>query len=621
MLDVLQLESHYQQARHALLESRNEQGYWEGELSASALSTATAISALSLVRTCAQGADRDDLPGQEILDNLIDRGVAYLLLQQNDDGGWGDTSLSYSNIATTMLVVSALHLAGRADDETARLQEADEYLDREGRIEGLRQRYGKDKTFVIPILANAALAGLVDWDDVAPLPFELACFPQSLYRLLRMPVVSYAIPALVAIGQARFFHRPPRNPLTWLVRRLAIGRSRRVLGRSQPESGGYLEATPLTSFVVMSLASIGQATSDVALRGVQFLVDSVREDGSWPIDTNLATWNTSLALKALDNGGEDLSQLDCLDWLLGCQHQGRHPFTGASPGGWGWSDLSGAVPDCDDTPGALLAIAAWRRGRDCGDSTCQRIDLSAAAGLQWILSLQNRDGGWPTFCRGWGKLPFDRSGTDLSAHVLRAIRAWWNDLERLGLNRAKFQRAVERGFTYLEKQQQADGSWLPLWFGNQDNPEDENPVFGTARVLPAYFAWDRGEGREAQRGLDWLSGKVNPDGGWGGGPAVVNISGQSTVSTVEETALAVETLARAGLEGNSQEILHRGIEWLQDAVETGRFKQSAPIGFYFAKLWYHERLYPVIFTVAALGQVVSELPTGNPRVAVAEPYG
>ena len=621
MLDVLQLESHYQQARDALLESRNEQGHWEGELSASALSTATAISALSLVRTYAQGADRGDLPGQEILDDLIDRGVAYLLQQQNDDGGWGDTSLSYSNIATTMLVVSALHLAGRAGDETARLQEADEYLDREGRIEGLRRRYGKDKTFVIPILANAALAGLVDWDDVAPLPFELACFPQSLYRLLRMPVVSYAIPALVAIGQARFFHRPPRNPLAWLVRRLAIGRSRRVLGRSQPESGGYLEATPLTSFVVMSLASIGQATSDVTLRGVQFLVDSVREDGSWPIDTNLATWNTSLALKALDNGGEDLSQLDCLDWLLGCQHQGRHPFTGASPGGWGWSDLSGAVPDCDDTPGALLAIAAWRRGRDCGDSTCQRIDLSAAAGLQWILSLQNRDGGWPTFCRGWGKLPFDRSGTDLSAHVLRAIRAWWNDLERLGLNRAEFQRAVERGFSYLEKQQQADGSWLPLWFGNQDNPEDENPVFGTARVLPAYLAWDRGEDREAQRGLDWLSGKVNPDGGWGGGPAVVNISGQSTVSTVEETALAVETLARAGLEGKHQEILYRGIAWLQDAVETGRFRQSAPIGFYFAKLWYHERLYPVIFTVAALGQVVSELPTGNPRVAVAEPYG
>ena len=27
-----------------------------------------------------------------------------------------------------------------------------------------------------------------------------------------------------------------------------------------------------------------------------------------------------------------------------------------------------------------------------------------------------------------------------------------------------------------------------------------------------------------------------------------------------------------------------------------------PIGFYFAKLWYHERLYPLIFTTTALGK-------------------
>src|SRR5262249_58268730 len=50
--------------------------------------------------------------------------------------------------------------------------------------------------------------------------------------------------------------------------------------------------------------------------------------------------------------------------------------------------------------------------------------LHALAGLRWLGELQNRDGGWPTFCRGWGKLPFDRSGSDLTAHALRALRAW-----------------------------------------------------------------------------------------------------------------------------------------------------------------------------------------------------
>ena len=65
-----------------------------------------------------------------------------------------------------------------------------------------------------------------------------------------LPVVSYAVPALVAIGQARYFHRPPRNPLVRLVRRLALKGSLRTLQDMQPTSGGYLEAVPLTSFVV-----------------------------------------------------------------------------------------------------------------------------------------------------------------------------------------------------------------------------------------------------------------------------------------------------------------------------------------------------------------------------------
>ena len=138
-------------------------------------------------------------------------------------------------------------------------------------------------------------------------------------------------------------------------------------------------------------------------------------------------------------------------------------------------------------------------------------------------------------------------------------------------------------------------------------------------MLRAYQAWDRVADPAARRGLDWLAGQVNPDGGWGGGPAVVNISGQPTVSTVEETALAVETLVGAWPLEQYQDITRQGIEWLQDAVETGRFLQSAPIGFYFAKLWYHERLYPLIFTVAALGQAVSQLAVEKPTVAATEP--
>ena len=95
------------------------------------------------------------------------------------------------------------------------------------------------------------------------------------------------------------------------------------------------------------------------------------------------------------------------------------PFTGAEPGGWGWSDLSGAVPDADDTPGALLALRYVIVEESKDRSRVMRAKPewhqadAAAWRIEWLLNLQNRDGGWPTFCRGWGTLPFDRSGSDL----------------------------------------------------------------------------------------------------------------------------------------------------------------------------------------------------------------
>src|SRR5262249_5067882 len=164
-------------------------------------------------------------------------------------------------------------------------------------------RYGKDRTFSVPILMTSALAGLVSWREVPSLPFELACFPQSWFRFLRIPVVSYALPALIAIGQAVYHHRPPRNPATRLVRRKAIGKSSRVLKKIQPASGGFLEATPLTSFVTLALASVGRGDHPVVAKCVEFLAHSVRPDGSWPIDTNLATWVTTLSINALAAAG------------------------------------------------------------------------------------------------------------------------------------------------------------------------------------------------------------------------------------------------------------------------------------------------------------------------------
>ena len=127
----------------------------------------------------------------------------------------------------------------------------------------------------VTTLSMNALAGLVAWKEVPPLPFELACFPQSWFRFLRLHVVSYALPALIAIGQCVYHHRKPRNPIARFVRWLSRRRSLRVLTKIQPSNGGFLEATPLTSFVTLSLASIGLADHPVTRKGAEFIAQSM----------------------------------------------------------------------------------------------------------------------------------------------------------------------------------------------------------------------------------------------------------------------------------------------------------------------------------------------------------
>src|SRR5439155_19990624 len=97
-------------ARQFLLDARTPDRHWEGELSSSALSTATAIFALSLFHRSSPSTPGDRQ--SEVLQRLIARGTAWLVVHQNADGGWGDTTLSFSNISTTALCWAALTVTG-----------------------------------------------------------------------------------------------------------------------------------------------------------------------------------------------------------------------------------------------------------------------------------------------------------------------------------------------------------------------------------------------------------------------------------------------------------------------------------------------------------------------------
>ena len=584
--------------RRALLDKRTAAGHWEGHLSSSALATATATVAIATSRNAGVGPENAD--------TLVAGGVAWLAGTRNADGGWGDTVDSVSNISTTALVWSALAF-GRTPEASAAAEFASRWIARaagssapHALAEALAARYGKDRTFSVPILTTCAITGRLGesgWGLIPALPFELAALPRGFYAAVKLPVVSYALPALISMGLARH-RRGPRVPVLSVLRSATASRVLRVLDTLQPKGGGFLEATPLTAFVTMSLIAAGEYRHPVVSRALDFLARSVRGDGSWPIDTNLATWGTTLSVNALSLPSP-LSALSCgfrlqaeerlriRDWLLGQQWTDEHPYTGAAPGGWAWTDLSGGVPDADDTAGAILALHKL-------DPDDPGVRVAAANGIRWLLDLQNRDGGIPTFCRGWGALPFDRSATDLTAHALRAWMAWRAIVDApLG---GRIDRGIANAIGFLESSQRADGAFVPLWFGNQHAPDEENPLYGTSRVLSGLVDVAAANPARVEPMIagatGWLLDAQNTDGSWGGA--------RSIPGSIEETALAIEALARSRGNGPDRDpAVARGLAWLRTATGEGRRFPASPLGLYFARLWYSEELYPIVFAAAA----------------------
>ena len=249
------------------------------------------------------------------------------------------------------------------------------------------------------------------------------------------------------------------------------------------------------------------------------------------------------------------------------------------------------VPDVDDTSGAILALLELYTAEP-------DIDESIISGCRWLTTLQNRDGGFPTFCKGWGRLPFDSSCADLTGHALHALTKSMDMVGgKMGADlQSSVNLCIARAMGFLWKAQQENGCWYPLWFGNQFTPDQKNPVYGTAKVaiyLKDSLACKNPEGKIKEsiqqmllQAQNYLLKQQNPDGSWGGAK---DISG-----TVEESALALSALT-----DTDQEVLLRGFGWIDNEINKNGL-HSNPIGLYFAMLWYDEKLYPLIYTLEAL---------------------
>jgi hypothetical protein len=572
------------------------EGFWTGKLSSSALGVAVAITALHF-------------KDPELHNTEIKRGLVWLADNINSDGSYGDSPGSHGNISTSLLVYAALNLPGRDLSQLKSVRERlagylskqgiDVHSDEVARV--ILKHYKSDYSFSVPILTMCGLCGIPRenaFNSIPQLPFELLMFPGRFYRFLNLSVVSYALPALVAVG-ILIFKKKRSGFFLRSVRKFSTGRALKILYRMLPESGGYLEAIPLTAFVSLSLIAAGYGSSEIVTKGIRFLLNTQREDGSWPIDVDLSTWVTTLSVKAFRSNIGNFITLENQEKITGhlkeIQNTTVHPFNGTPPGGWGWTNYSGSVPDGDDTPGVMLALL--------NSPDIEKVKREVIKGGHWLLQLQNSDGGFPTFTRGWGKLPFDRSCSDLTGHGLLAISALleYCDDELSDRERKKFRRSFMKALQYLEKNQNVNGSWLPLWFGNQNAKDFANPVYGTARVLTYLkdslsHTWHDEEttgkiGRLARAGAGFLILAQNRDGSWGGN--------RSVPGTIEETALAVSALASV----ENRSFCYAGLEWIDD-FRTRHGYVAAPIGLYFSLLWYDEEMYPRVFYLDALSRML-----------------
>lgn len=556
-----------------LLSFRDDDGAWTGELSSSAISTAVSAYALHL---CDSKKYKAEIIGA----------LKWLKGTALGDFSWGDTPESPANPSATILTLCALkpyrnlpEFKETFDRGIKKLSELCDFSSPQNFAKSVLKIYGKDLTFSAPILAMCASANLGDfegglWRHVPRLPFELALLNSKIFGALNLPVVSYAIPALVCVGLVRAFKV---GGLSKISARVFAGKLLKKIEVMQPSSGGFLEAVPLTAFCAICLSESGLEDSGVFSRAINFILSMRRADGSFPIDANLQNWLTSMSAWAL---GEELERRDkakLISIISSRNIRKPHPFTGAKPGAWAWIPSDGGVPDADDTSAALCAL--YKLGAS------SKLDC-VKSGLTWLMSLQNSDGGVPTFCRGWNKLPFDRSCPDISAHAHKAMRLWLKSFEGddLGFCLEQSMLGIEK---YLKDSQAPDGSWTSLWFGDQDCPSGVAPVLGTAIVLEHLGEW--GSGRDfCERAAEFLMSSRNEDFAWGGARGVKSkhIITARVISALSNYKKFAETLDLSA-----------------NALLNFDESESEAVGLYFAKLWYSEKLYSYIHRLGALNSL------------------
>jgi squalene-hopene/tetraprenyl-beta-curcumene cyclase len=278
------------------------------------------------------------------------------------------------------------------------------------------------------------------------------------------------------------------------------------------------------------------------------------------------------------------------DWRKNCPD--------VEPSGWFFEFENFHYPDVDDT--AMVAMSLKRLGGEAASAAVRR-------GVNWLLAMQNDDGGWAAFDRTRNReilehVPFadhnamqDPSCPDITGRVLEC-------LGHNGFTAAdeKVQRAIE----FIASRQEKEGCWFGRW--------GVNYIYGTWQVLAGLRAI--GQDMHApfvRRAVAWLKACQKSDGSWGEtcesyeDPSLKG-TGHTTPSQTAWGAMGV--LAACGPHDPA---VAKAIKWLvEHQAADGAWEENYYTGTGFPKVFYLKyHLYRHYFPVMALARYRNLLET------------
>ena len=608
-------------AAEYLLSRRAGEGYWCGELTADTTLESDFI-LLELWRHPPQdGVWNPPTRG------LINKAVRSILARQLPDGGFSIYEKGPSEVSASIKAYVALKLAGVTMDDPALsrlheriialggLQAANSYVKINLSLFGL---YPREHTPSIPPELNLAgnlIYEMSSWTRaiVTPLSILHSMNPRRpvpagfTVEELFLPGVPLAfVDREKILSWGNFFFVADRVLKLWErhgsrgLRTRAIRRAEQwILARTR-NSDGLGAIYPSMMYVVMALDLLGYPPDhpDVQEATRQFMnlmIDDHRGFFFQPCYSPV--WDTAIAVHVLGESGclPARALTPAADWLLSKEVRQKGDWSikrpNVEPSGWYFEYANEWYPDIDDTAQVLLALSQ----STASDPEAQ--EASRKRAVDWLLAMQGSDGGWAAFDvdNNWNFLssvPFadhnamlDPTCPDITGRVLEALAV-------CGVPNSH--PAVQRGVAFLQRTQEADGSWYGRW--------GVDYIYGTYLALRGVQASGESD-REAYilRAGEWLRSIQNADGGWGESCASYNNHTYTPDhSTPSQTAWAVLGLLAGGDTTSSS--VHKGIEYLVETQRReGGWDEDLSTGTGFPGVFYLQyHLYRHSFPVLAL---------------------